>query len=108
MLSNTTDQNAPGLTLRAWAFFSPAGTLVKSQNVASVVKNSAGNYTVTFTTALATAAPVVVAKAAQSGGVTNPPFVSASGISAAAVTVVCIASGAQTDPSGGVWVGCYE
>ena len=108
MLSNTTDQNAPGLTLKAWAFFSPAGTLIKQQNVSGVVKNSAGNYTVTFAAALATATPVVIARAAQSGGVTNPPFVAVTGISAAAVTVVCVAVGAQTDPTGGVWVGCYE
>jgi hypothetical protein len=45
----------PGLNLKAWAYVKTDGTLVRSLNVASVVKGSTGNYTFTFTAAMASA-----------------------------------------------------
>ena len=44
--------SAPIYAARAWARFNAAGTIDGSGNVASVAKNSTGNYTVTFTTAM--------------------------------------------------------
>lgn len=43
-----------GLTLKAWAHVSSAGTLLKSMNVTSITKGTAGIYTVNFTAAMAT------------------------------------------------------
>lgn len=54
-------QNHPG-TAKAWVIFTgAAGAIVGSYNVASVTRNSAGNYTVTFTTAFANTNYAVVA-----------------------------------------------
>lgn len=44
--------SAPIYAARAWARFNAAGTIDGSGNIASVTKNSTGNYTVTFTTAM--------------------------------------------------------
>lgn len=43
----------PGLNLKAWAYVKADGTLIRGLNIASVVKGSTGNYTFTFTAALA-------------------------------------------------------
>lgn len=45
----------PGLNLKAWAYVKADGTLIRSLNVASVVKGSTGNYTFTFTAAMSSA-----------------------------------------------------
>jgi hypothetical protein len=44
--------SAPIYAARAWVRFNAAGTIAASGNVASVTKNSTGNYTITFTTAM--------------------------------------------------------
>lgn len=43
----------PGLNLKAWAYVKADGTLIRGLNVASVVKGGTGNYTFTFTAAMA-------------------------------------------------------
>ena len=52
------------LAAKAWASFSANGTIEASYNVASIVKNSAGLWTITFTTPFSTTAyvPVVTAE----------------------------------------------
>lgn len=44
-----------GFLLKGWALFEPNGSLTKGKNIASVVRNSAGYYTVTFSTPMTTA-----------------------------------------------------
>lgn len=45
-----------GLTLRAWVMFvGTTGAIVKSSNVSGVVRNSTGNWTITFTNAMSSA-----------------------------------------------------
>ncbi len=59
-LSNTNNgATFPGLTLKAWAQVSSAGALIKGFNVASYAKGATGNYTATFTAALATTSYMV-------------------------------------------------
>ena len=50
---------APSYACRAWVNFNGAGTIIASKNVASVVRNSLGLYTITFVTAMPTATYVV-------------------------------------------------
>ena len=45
----------PGLTLKAWARVTSAGVLISGMNIASTSRAGAGQYTVNFTTAMATA-----------------------------------------------------
>lgn len=53
--TNQSGQTLPGLTLKAWAQVTAAGTLVKGFNVTSITKGAAGLYTTNFTTNMATA-----------------------------------------------------
>jgi len=49
-----------GLTLKAWVqFVGSTGAIIKSANVASVVRSATGAYTITFTNAMATTTYVV-------------------------------------------------
>lgn len=56
----------PGVA-KAWLYCKSDGTILASHNVASVVRNSAGNYTVTWTTAFASANYACVASIADPG-----------------------------------------
>ena len=47
LISNPT---LPGLKLKAWAFFTQDGTVIKAEGV-SIVRTAPGSYTATFTTA---------------------------------------------------------
>jgi len=64
---STASGSAPSYSARAWVNFNGTGTVGTNQtinasgNVASVFKNSAGNYTVTFSTAMADANYAAVA-----------------------------------------------
>jgi len=49
---NASSTQFPNGTLQAWAFFKADGTLVRGFNVASVVRNSAGIYTLNFSNAV--------------------------------------------------------
>lgn len=49
---NASSTQFPNGTLQAWAFFKPDGTLVRGSNIASVMRNSAGNYTLSFNAAV--------------------------------------------------------
>jgi hypothetical protein len=83
-----------GLTLKAWAQIVPGtGALLKSSNIATFVRNSLGNYTLTFTTALGTATYVVLARG-DSSGTAGVASYSATGRTVAGCNVVTMQSGA--------------
>lgn len=53
MLTSMQSGKLPGLTLKAWAYFSGAtGAISKANGVTSVTRNSVGNYTVNLTAAM--------------------------------------------------------
>lgn len=60
-LTNTTEYVAPATAVaahwaaKAWVVFDATGSIKASYNVASVVRNSTGDYTITFTTAMPSA-----------------------------------------------------
>lgn len=74
----TVSGTAPIYGCRAWAtFVSTTGAILSSGNVTSVTRNSAGNYTITMTTAMADANYVVTTiggSASGTLGVAYPHF----------------------------------
>jgi hypothetical protein len=70
---STTTGSAPSYACRAWVNFDGTGSIGSNQtirangNVASVLKNAAGDYTITFTTAMADANYSAVGTARMSG-----------------------------------------
>lgn len=94
----------PGMTLKAWAFLKSDGTLLRSFGVASAVRNAAGQYVVTCSTAFASAAAVGVAYVAPFGGVNITTIVTYN--SAAAIGVHVQAGGVDADAH--VYVAIYE
>jgi len=87
---------------RAWCTFD--GTLTGTNapsaggNVTSVTRNSAGNYTVNFTTALP-AANSSVSVACNGSGAGGIPYSGVTSISTASVTVVTANGGSYVDSS---------
>ena len=55
MSSGSFNGALPGLTLKAWARVTSGGVLVSGFNIASASRSAAGQYTVNFTAAMATA-----------------------------------------------------
>jgi hypothetical protein len=51
-LSGNQTGSAPIYGFRAWVTFDAAGTIISSGNIASVVRNSLGDFTITFATAM--------------------------------------------------------
>lgn len=91
--------------VKAWVTFTGStGVILDSYNVASVVRDSAGNYTITWTVPFSSASYVVMggAKLDETGAAGNG-FVClkrvASNPAADSVKVVCSASGTDTDPT---------
>jgi len=74
---STTTGSAPSYACRAWVNFDGTGsigvnqTIRASGNVASVLKNAAGDYTITFTTAMADANYSAVGTARMNGTLGN-------------------------------------
>ena len=114
MISTAT--NTPGrfagLTLKAWAVFywngAPGITLIKGFNVASVVRNSIGNFTVTLSTPLAGLTGAIVDYSIlndQNGTLNSIAFV----ISSTTILIGNHFSGTPgTDPVSPVYVAIYE
>jgi hypothetical protein len=68
----TTLENAinaiQAVAVRAWVSFGPTGTINASYNVTSVVRNTFGDYTINFTTAMPSANYAVVGSAKRDSG----------------------------------------
>lgn len=91
---------APMYACRAWVRFNAAGTIDGSGNIASVTKNSTGNYTITFTTAMPDANYTVststhaTTSSAAAGRVIEPYDIAAGSLK---VQVAASSSGAAAD-----------
>ncbi|MBN8506129.1 MAG: hypothetical protein J0L58_16820 [Burkholderiales bacterium] len=88
----------PGLSVRAWVLFDGAtGTIRKQFNVAGVVRNSAGNHTITLSAAM----PDVraVAQLQPQFGSAGAVTVGASIGSTTTATVLASLGGTPTDPT---------
>ena len=98
----------PGLQLRAWALVNGgAGTLIKGSNIASLLRNSAGNYTLTYAVAAPDSNAVLVIKSTATNAGAFPAAAHIQGISAAGVTYQTPIGGVTADPAGVHWVGVY-
>ena len=60
--------SASPVSAKAWVLFDGTGTILKSYNVSTVVRNSQGDFTITFTTAMADANYVVGGSARPATG----------------------------------------
>lgn len=85
---------------KAWVAFDAAGTITASYNIASVVRNSTGNYTITFTTAFSSVNYVPLGTNGSIAGAGVPSLVwSTSLLSASTCRVIAqISGGAATNP----------
>ncbi|PTT21654.1 hypothetical protein DBR12_06180 [Acidovorax sp. HMWF029] len=83
------------MNLKAWVVFTSAGAVVKQLNVAGVVRNSAGNYTVTFSAAMSGVSYLCRSSAFDYVGANATATTSAK--TAAGVTLQLNWSGAGTD-----------
>lgn len=90
----------PGLTLKAWAQFTGAGVLVKSSNVTSVTRGSAGLYNLVFPVSTFVGTSYIADAVFEAGGVLNVPLVSNTSSKAALAATV------QTWTAGGVASDC--
>lgn len=91
----------PGLNLKAWAYVTAAGALIRGFNVTSVAKGGAGAYTINFTAAMASADFVARFTAARAGGVVSVSGLINTATTGSATVFTCL-SGAAGDV-GGLW-----
>lgn len=91
----------PGLTLKAWARISTAGTLIKGVGVASVARPVTGVYTVNLSVPLATVGTVRVLPLTQPVATGECPIGSAA-------TVTLYGSAGGSPANGDSYVEIYE
>lgn len=91
----------PGLNLKAWAYITAAGALIRGYNVASTSKGATGTYTVNFTVAMSSADYVARCTPGVATGATTQAAALVTATTAAA-TVRATANGAAFD-TGGLW-----
>jgi hypothetical protein len=96
---STASGSAPSYSARAWVKFAGAsGTISVSANVTSVTRNSTGNYTVNFTTAMPTTSYAHIVTVENSG--TYAATVSGASTTSASSTIIVFntSNGAANDP----------
>lgn len=90
--------SAPIFAARAWAAFNgTAGALIASGNIASITKNATGDYTLTFTTAMADANYAVSFTPGHTGGGSYSMCVVSRSTTAVRVFSFASGSGVATD-----------
>ena len=97
---STASGSAPSYSARAWVKFAGAnGAISESGNVTSVTRNSTGNYTVNFTTAMPTTNYTHIVTVENSG--TYSATVTGSSTTSASSTILVFntSTGAATDPT---------
>jgi len=97
----------PGLKVKAWAVFSgTTGVIVKGSGISSIVRNSVGKYTVTFSSA-GISENVFAEGFANAGAPATPSALLFYGLSTTTASILVYISGALTDTTQ-VYVAFYE